>query len=67
MKQRGSFTVEAAILLPFFLLMLSGTIEMGIDLYQEAIIEAQKETEGYWAVEDFYKYQVIKEAIGNDS
>lgn len=67
-SQRGSLTVEAALLLPFFLLMLSGTISLGIDLYQEALQEAEEmSTEKYWAVEDFYKYQVIKEVIGNDS
>lgn len=67
-SQRGSLTVEAALLLPFLLLMLSGTVGLGIDLYQETLEEAEEmNTEEYWAVEDFYKYQVIKEVAGNDS
>ncbi|MBO5259813.1 MAG: hypothetical protein J6B26_05475 [Agathobacter sp.] len=55
-------------MLPFLLLMLSGTVGLGIDLYQETLEEAEEmNTEEYWAVEDFYKYQVIKEVVGNDS
>lgn len=67
MNRNGSLTIEAAFLIPFFLLMLSGTIELGIDLYQEAVIEAEEIRNEYWAVEDFYKYRAIEEVIGNDS
>ena len=63
-SHRGSLTLEAAFLMPFFLFMLSGAIELGIDFYQEAV---QTEIKEYWAVEEFYKYQVIEEVIGNDS
>lgn len=66
MSQRGSLTLEEAILMPFFLFMLSGSIELGIDFYQKAVAEVETKKE-YWAVEDFYKYQVIEEVIGNDS
>lgn len=66
LNRRGSFTVEAAFLMPMFLFMLSGTVEMGINLYQEAIQETEQ-IKKYWAVEDFYKYQLVEEVIGNDS
>ena len=62
MNRQASFTVEAAFLLPMLLLMLSGIVEMGIDFYQEAIQELRC-TEKYWAVEDFYKYQLVEEVI----
>lgn len=65
MNRRGSFTVEAALLMPFLLFMLTGSIELGIDFYQKAAEEI--EIENYWAVEDFYQYQIIEEVIGNDS
>lgn len=35
-RRKGSFTIEAAILIPFILFLLVSVLEMGIGLYQES-------------------------------
>lgn len=36
-KCRGSFTVEAAVIMPLFLFMILAVVFMSVDLYQETI------------------------------
>ena len=48
---KGSYTIEAAILVPFFLFIMAGTIQSGILLYTQ--IREQDEVsviEDVWAV-----------------
>lgn len=60
----GSYTVEGAIIIPIFIVMLAIAMKMGLVLYNE-----MKEDSSYayatdmWLVDDFYNYQVLKEVV----
>lgn len=60
----GSYTVEGAIIIPIFVVMLAIAMKMGLVLYNE-----MKENNSYeyatdmWLVDDFYNYQVLKEVV----
>lgn len=64
---KGSFTVEAAILIPIYLFIMMGTIRIGILLYSEikADNEIQK-AEQLWAVEDFYRNELVGELLEHE-
>lgn len=65
---RGSYTVEAAILIPLLILLMTGGIKIAIGLYQE--IKAEKALEDlteFWAVDDFYFEQGIMEVTNDGS
>jgi hypothetical protein len=61
-KAKASYTVEAAVLVPLLIAVMALAMRIGILLCGE--IKEEKETdalEEMWEVEDFYRYQVIKE------
>lgn len=61
---RGSFTIEGAIIIPFFIFMMTIVMNMSLLLYKEIKDEnEQKEVTGWWLVDDFYKYQDVKEVL----
>lgn len=61
---RGSFTIEGAIIIPIFIFMMTIVMNMSLLLYEEIKDEnEQKEVTGWWIVDDFYKYQDVKEVL----
>lgn len=61
---RGSFTIEGAIIIPIFIFMITIVMNMSLLLYEEIKDEnEQKEVTGWWLVDDFYKYQDVKEVL----
>lgn len=61
---RGSFTIEGAIIIPIFIFMMTIVMNMSLLLYEEIKDEnEQKEVTGCWLVDDFYKYQDVKEVL----
>ncbi len=61
-KWKGSYTVEAAFIVPLLIGVMAFAMRLGIALYVE--IKNEKEGEAVadmWEVEEFYKYQMIKE------
>lgn len=61
---RGSFTIEGAIIIPIFIFMMTIVMNMSLLLYEEIKNEnEQKEVTGWWLVDDFYKYQDVKEVL----
>lgn len=61
---RGSFTIEGAIIIPIFIFMMTIVMNMSLLLYEEIKDEnEQREVTGWWLVDDFYKYQDVKEVL----
>ena len=61
---RGSFTIEGEIIIPIFIFMMTIVMNMSLLLYEEIKDEnEQKEVTGWWLVDDFYKYQDVKEVL----
>ena len=61
---RGSFTIEGARIIPIFIFMMTIVMNMSLLLYEEIKDEnEQKEVTGWWLVDDFYKYQDVKEVL----
>ena len=61
---RGSFTIEGAIIIPIFIFMMTIVMNMSLLLYEEIKDEnEQSEVTGWWLVDDFYKYQDVKEVL----
>ena len=61
---RGSFTIQGAIIIPIFIFMMTIVMNMSLLLYEEIKDEnEQKEVTGWWLVDDFYKYQDVKEVL----
>ena len=61
---RGSFTIEGAIIIPIFIFMMTIVMNMSLLLYEEIKDEnEQKEVTGWWLVDDFCKYQDVKEVL----
>lgn len=64
---RGSYTVEAAILVPLFWLIVLIAIRAGILLYLEIKDENYiEDTAQMWEVEDFYRREWLKEIIDGE-
>ncbi len=62
MKWRGSYTVEAALIVPILIWTMMAAMCTGIELLKEVRAEhEEKQIEDLWAVDSFYKYQVLKE------
>lgn len=62
----GSFTVEAAIVIPLLIFTIMTALQMGIRFFQEsATREVYPELEKLDIVEEFYYYQIIEE-VGED-
>lgn len=64
---KGSYTVEGAIIIPIFIVMLAIAMKMGLVLYNEMKADSSYEyATDMWLVElvdDFYNYQVLKEVV----
>ena len=61
-KWRGSYTVEAAIIVPIMIWTMAIAMCTGITMHQEIQCEHEEtQIQDLWAVETFYKYQVLKE------
>lgn len=61
---KGSYTVEGAIIIPIFIVMLAIAMKMGLVLYNEMKADSSYEhATDMWLVDDFYNYQVLKEVV----
>lgn len=61
---KGSFTIEGAIIIPIFIFMMAIVMNMSLLLYKEIKDEnEQEEVTGWWLVDDFYKYQDVREVL----
>lgn len=61
---KGSYTVEGAIIIPIFIVMLAIAMKMGLVLYNEMKEDSSYEyATDMWLVDDFYNYQVLKEVV----
>ena len=61
---KGSYTVEGAIIIPIFIVILAIAMKMGLVLYNEMKEESSYEyATDMWLVDDFYNYQVLKEVV----
>lgn len=61
---KGSYTVEGAIIIPIFIVILAIAIKMGLVLYNEMKEDSSYEyATDMWLVDDFYNYQVLKEVV----
>jgi len=59
--QKGSFTVEAAILIPLVLFLLMSVVEYGIELYQlSKMRETMEKLENWDAVGCFYEIEMLR-------
>lgn len=59
---RGSFTVEATIIVPLFIFMILTVLRIGIGFFQDsAKREVSPELEKLDIVSEFYNYQVLGE------
>lgn len=58
---KGSFTVEASVLVPMLLIIYVLIINTGLYMYTE-IREQQEQgaQSDIWVIDDFYKYQLMK-------
>lgn len=65
-KQRGSYTIEAAIYIPIIMCMLFQSIEIAIDFWQQSRTrEVSEELRMLNTIEEFYTYQILDE-IGKE-
>lgn len=65
-RQKGSFTIEAVILIPFVLFMMIGVLQQGIDFYEScAENEISQEVEEWDSVSRFYELWMLKEIREN--
>ena len=61
---KGSYTVEGAIIIPIFIVMLAIAMKMGLVLHNEMKADSSYEyATDMWLVDDFYNYQVLKEVV----
>lgn len=64
MYRRGSYTIEASILIPIFLFMMITAVATSVDLYHEAEQAAeQQKTAKIWVVDDFYRLQAVEGVV----
>ena len=64
--KKASFTIEAAILVPFLLFLFVGVLQIGITFFQNSVSRnAYKGLEKMDTVERFYHLQLLKE-LGED-
>lgn len=63
---RASFTVEAAVIIPFMLLLSIGVIQLGIDFYWNSVNRTQDvRNQELDSVGRFYQLQMLEE-LGKD-
>ena len=67
MRLKGSYMVEAAIIIPIYIFIMTIAMRAGIKLYQEITSQTEYEiVEDMWLVDDFYRYKLIQEVIKNE-
>lgn len=60
--QKGSFTIEAVIIIPFVLVMLFQVLRIGINFYEQSMeAEISEDVKNWDSVSAFYKISVLKE------
>lgn len=65
-REKGSFTIEAAIIVPFFLFLMMTILQMGIGFYQESASHTKlHKWDGFQAVSMFYRMQLLED-IGEE-
>ena len=58
---KGSFTVEASVLVPMLLIIYVLIINTGLYMYTEIREQQEQEAQSdIWVIDDFYKYQLMK-------
>lgn len=61
---KGSFTLEAAVIIPIMMAIYILVINMGIGMYQEICQQQEQEAQkDMWVVDQFYKYQIVGEIV----
>lgn len=64
-RQKGSFTVEASILIPILICVMAMAIHEGINMYVD--IRDRTDKNKLWMVERFYVIQGVREVIDSGS
>lgn len=65
-KWKGSYTVEASLIVPLALWVLAITMQMGIAMHEE-IQKQQEALTDMREVEEFYIYQAVGELVDDQS
>lgn len=64
LSQKGSYTVEAAVWVSLFLMMIAIALKTGIALYTEvAKTGYNNKLQNLDTVQEFYNYQILEEII----
>lgn len=64
LSQKGSYTIEAAVWVPLFLMMIAMALKTGIMLYTEVATTGYHEKlQNMDIVQEFYNYQILEEII----
>lgn len=65
-KYKGSFTIEAAYILPLILFCICIAIEMSVSLHGEVrmLVETQRENQPLDIVEYMYRREYVRELLG---
>lgn len=67
MRVKGSYTIEAAIIVPIFIFLLAIGMRAGLILYDEIRQEREQEIlDGLWLVDDFYRFKCMGELTDGD-
>lgn len=67
MRLKGSYTIEAAIIVPIFIFLLAIGMRAGLILYDEIRQEREQEIlDGMWLVDDFYRFKCMGELTDGD-
>ena len=67
MRLKGSYTVEAAIIVPILIFLLAIGMRAGLILYDEIRQEREQEIlDGMWVVDDFYRFKNMGELTDGD-
>lgn len=66
-KCQGSFTVEAAVIMPLFLFMMVAVVSIGVDLYQDtvSIVAEINDKKQIDAVSAMYHIDSVKKLISD--
>lgn len=65
--KKGSFTIEAAFLIPFILFLYLYVLQAGIAFFQESITRTSyQQTEKLDVVKQFYQLQRMKDVMGDE-
>ena len=65
-RLKGSYTIEAAVLIPMILFIMMTVLLMGIQFYEKCLYrEKNKRLEELDILSEFYMYQVLEE-VGDE-